>query len=476
MPEEGPLRGVQSVLLGMLGDLSVRRVLERLADSARDLASATEAVIRLSAPDWAPLVVSSSSPQRRVPEDGDPPPRADPPETRPWDAAVDSGRTLLSVPLRAHGAHLGELFLTGPDPFAPDVEELVTALAGAAGAAAWNARLYEEAQGRERWLDATLSVTADLVCGQGLAPRRELDLVAGRALAASQSALALVAVPDGRAFRIAAAAGSVPSPTLLAVLAERLPQPTGHAQDGEAAIWLGTDATEGLGPLLAARLGRSPAAGVLLLARKEGSSYTRPDVSAAAVFCSNTALALEVRARSLGGDALAADRARIGEGVRERIVPRLVSAGLSLRQLALLAPAASAAALVEEVSHQLDTAVEGLLQTADLLGGGQVLQTGEAASFSAQLLAAVGSSADAAGVEARLTILGGAEMIPADAAGRLLALVEETVAAAGEARPGARVGLTVSAEEDAAELVVHGDTAAGRRRIRVPFVPPSSPA
>ncbi|MGT2462475.1 hypothetical protein [Sinomonas atrocyanea] len=268
----------------------------------------------------------------------------------------------------------------------------------------------------------------------------------------------------------------MPSPALLAVLAERLPQPTGHAQDGEAAMWLGTDATEGLGPLLAARLGRSPAAGVLLLARKEGSSYTRPDVSAAAVFCSNAALALGVRARSVGGNALAADRARIGDGVRERIVPRLMSAGLSLGQLALLVPAASAAALVDEVSCQLDTAVQNLLQATDLLGGGQGLPTGGAASFSAELLAAVSSCAEAAGVEAHLTILGPAEVIPPDAAGRLLALVKEVVAAAGEARPGARVGLTVSAEEEAAELVVHGEAAAARRRIRVPFVFPSSPA
>ncbi|AMM34698.1 hypothetical protein SA2016_4046 [Sinomonas atrocyanea] len=476
MPERGPLRDLQSMLLGMLGDLSVRRVLERLADSARDLASATEAVIRLSAPDWAPLVVSSSSPERRVPEDGDPPPGADPPGTSPWDAATDSGRTLLSVPIRAHGAHLGELFLTGRGPFAPEVEELIAALAAAAGAAAWNARLYEEAQGRERWLDATLSVTADLVSGQGLVAGRELDLVAGRALAASQSTLALVALPDGGSFRIAAAAGTMPSPTLLAVLAERLPQPTGHAQDGEAAIWLGTDATEGLGPLLAARLGRSPAPGVLLLARKEGSSYTRPDVSAAAVFCSNAALALGMRARSLGGEALAADRARIGDGVRERIVPRLLSAGLSLRQLALLAPAASAAALVEEVSRQLDTAVQNLLQTGELFGTGHLTQGVEAASFSAELLAAVSASADAAGVEAQITILGCTEVVPADAAGRLLALVNEVVAAAGEAQSGARVDLTVSAEEQAAELVVHGEAATARRRIRVPFAHPSSPA
>jgi GAF domain-containing protein len=476
MPEQGPLRGLQSVLLGMLGDLSVRRVLERLADSARELVGASEAVVRLSAPDWAPLEVSSSSPERRVPEAVDPPPDDDPPGTRPWDSAVDGGRTLLSVPIRAHGAHLGELFLTGRGPFSPDEEDLVTGLAAAAGAAAWNARLYEEAQGRERWLDATLSVTADLVSGRGCVAGREFDLVAGRALTASQSVLALIAVPDGGAFRIAAAAGTVPSPTLLAVLAERLPQPTGHAQDGEAAIWLGTDATEGLGPLLAARLGRSPAAGVLLLARKEGSSYTRPDVSAAAVFCSNAALALRVRARGLGRDALAAERLRIGDGVRERIVPRLVSAGLSLRQLAPLAPAASAAALVEEVSRQLDTAVQGLLQTADLLGAGEDTDTEGTASFSADLLAAARSSAEAAGVEVQLTILGPTEAIPVDAGGRLLALTREVIAAAGDGQAGARIGLTVSAEEQAADLTVHGHSPAGQRRIRVPFVQHPSPA
>lgn len=446
MPERGPLGDLQSVLLGLLGDLSAVGVLQRLVDAARALVGASEARVMLTAPGWPPSAVVSPPGQATEQEDDDDPP---PP-------------ALLSVPIRAHGAGLGELLLTDKEEgaYTKEDERLLAALAEAAGAAVWNARLYEESQGRQRWLEATLGVTADLVSGQTLRPGRELDLLAGRALRASQSMLALVAVPEGRSFRVAAASGTVPSQKLLRGVAVRLRQPTAHAQDGDAALWLGPDAAEGLGPILAARLGSGSVPGsVLVLAREKGAAYTRSDVSAAAVFGANAGLALDLRSRAEGNDAVLADRRRIAEAVQDLIIPQLMAAGLTLQSLGPLMPAEKAAPLIGEVSRQLDTAVQSLVQTVGMLGGGQDLPRDQTAAFSGALLAAAQTVTRDADAAVQITIEGHTESIPADAERRLIDLAAEVLDVVSDGHhTGTRVSLTVTAGEHEAELIVQEQT------------------
>jgi len=77
-------------------------------------------------------------------------------------------RTFLGVPIRVREEVYGNLYLTekrGGSPFDADDEALLTALAAAAGVAIDNARLYDEARRRQRWMEATAELTQGLLSG-----------------------------------------------------------------------------------------------------------------------------------------------------------------------------------------------------------------------------------------------------------------------------------------------------------------------
>src|SRR5918912_2736452 len=69
--------------------------------------------------------------------------------------------SFLGVPVRTREQIFGNLYLAekqDADEFSEDDEEIVVALAAAAGVAIDNARLYSLAQRRERWLTATAEI------------------------------------------------------------------------------------------------------------------------------------------------------------------------------------------------------------------------------------------------------------------------------------------------------------------------------
>jgi hypothetical protein len=106
-------------------------------------------------------------------------------------------RTFLGVPIRARGEVFGRLYLTeknGGPGFTPDDEVVVQALAGAAGIAVDNARLYEEARRRQRWLEATGEITAELLGATD--PTEALRLIANRARELTGADYTVIAVPD----------------------------------------------------------------------------------------------------------------------------------------------------------------------------------------------------------------------------------------------------------------------------------------
>ena len=77
-------------------------------------------------------------------------------------------RRFLGVPVWARGEVFGRLYLTEKHSgagFTEDDEIVVRALAGAAGIAIDNSRLYETARRRRRWLEATAEVTTKLLGG-----------------------------------------------------------------------------------------------------------------------------------------------------------------------------------------------------------------------------------------------------------------------------------------------------------------------
>ena len=81
-----------------------------------------------------------------------------PPNHPPMDS-------FLGVPIKVRDAVFGNLYLTGrrTGDFTESDEELMRAVAGTAAIAIENARLYDEARRRERWLQATAEVSQQLL-------------------------------------------------------------------------------------------------------------------------------------------------------------------------------------------------------------------------------------------------------------------------------------------------------------------------
>ncbi|WP_063043084.1 sensor histidine kinase [Nocardia pseudovaccinii] len=105
--------------------------------------------------------------------------------------------TFLGVPVKVRDEIFGNLYLTekaGGQEFTDDDEVVVRALAAAAGIAISNARLYEQSQIRQQWLEANRDVATELLAGGE--PNEVLELVTDRALQLTQSACSFLSLPE----------------------------------------------------------------------------------------------------------------------------------------------------------------------------------------------------------------------------------------------------------------------------------------
>ena len=258
--------------------------------------------------------------------------------------------TFLGVPIRARGEVFGRLYLTeksNGQPFTEDDEAVVQALAGAAGIAVDNARLYEDARRRQRWLEAIGEVTAELL-GAG-DPDEALRLIAGRALELTGADYTFIAVPDDpdaapadlTELTVVVCAGfdsdvvtgrkiPVVGSTLGAVFADHMPRSVPS---------LAFDFAEGsgvkFGPALALPLGAGELiSGVLLTVRAQGSAiFDELQFQVGSSFADQAALALQ-RAEnqaSLRELEVLADRDRIARDLHDHVIQRLFAIGLAMQ-------------------------------------------------------------------------------------------------------------------------------------------------
>ena len=122
--------------------------------------------------------------------------------------------SFLGVPLRAGGTVYGNLYVTESergDDFSAEDEQLLTALAGAAGIAVENALLLEAARRREAWQAASARLAGDLLAGE-LPPEGELQHlleVAVEVARAHGAAITEVADTDPGRATVTAAAGQL---------------------------------------------------------------------------------------------------------------------------------------------------------------------------------------------------------------------------------------------------------------------------
>ncbi|MDE3723995.1 MULTISPECIES: sensor histidine kinase [Nocardiopsis] len=108
--------------------------------------------------------------------------------------------SFLGVPIQVRDEIFGNLYLTEKadgGEFDEDDESVVLALATAAGVAIENARLYEEARLRERWLAASTEITTRLL--SGAATGEVLTYMAAQAREIGGADTAVILLPDPRA-------------------------------------------------------------------------------------------------------------------------------------------------------------------------------------------------------------------------------------------------------------------------------------
>jgi signal transduction histidine kinase len=378
--------------------------------------------------------------------------------------------SFLGVPVRTRDQNFGNLYLAekrDANEFSDDDEEIVIALAAAAGVAIDNARLFAVARRRERWLAATAEITSVLL---GTVRRTEaLRLIARRAREVSGAGLVLVLLydQDNSRYTIEVADGADPAS---AELVGKLVPVDGEevrafAQEQyrlvdslrEIADWPGPVPE---GPALAAPLAGSDRLHGVLIVAQDAGHVVRDGAEAVllASFAGQAALALE-RARAQDEReqlVVLADRERIARDLHDVVIQRLFATGM---QLQAIAPHT----LRPEAAERVGTAVDDLDATIrDIRRAIFELRAPAGVSLRGELGAAVDAAAGALGFRPFLDVSGPVDStVPDDIAPEVLAVVREALsnvarhAHASTVRVSVRVAdgrLTVRVEDDGAGM------------------------
>ncbi|HEY3737830.1 MAG TPA: GAF domain-containing protein [Jatrophihabitans sp.] len=256
-----------------------------------------------------------------------------------------SMESFLGVPIHSRAEIFGNLYLADSvnGVFSEEDEELAVALALAAGTAVSNARLYRDAQLKQRWLEASVEIGAQLLASDGEDP---LHLIARRAMDIADADLVSVALTtsDGESVLIEVAFGEEAdrisarrfplSKTLTrSVLINEqplvLPQTNHLTLDNSFLAEI-----EDRGPAMVLPLhGGAQSRGTLMLMRREGrAAFSESEAVMAAGFASHASVALELAAaRSLDQKIkLHEDRDRIARDLHDHVIQELFAIGISL--------------------------------------------------------------------------------------------------------------------------------------------------
>ena len=296
-------------------------------------------------------------------------------------------RSFLGVPVRVHDEVVGNLYLTekqGGADFTSHDEEIVSALAAAAGVAIVNARLHEKAAHRERWLSAAAEVTRLLL--EPGADEGALQVIADRARELAGADVAwVVAGPDDAHLAVQLVSGLTATPEAIArvdlsrslarhVVVTGVPVTVDDLVQDERAL----DVAEplgwpALGPAVVVPLrGSEEEKGVVGLAWLRGTPREQAsiDPSLPTMFAEQAALALHLaQARRDQQDLLLLhDRDRIARDLHDLVIQRLFAVGLTLQGAARLPDRDRAAERLDQAVDELDLTIREIRRAIFALG------------------------------------------------------------------------------------------------------------
>ncbi|WP_052685507.1 GAF domain-containing sensor histidine kinase [Lentzea aerocolonigenes] len=380
---------VLDVVLSFAGDDSLSELLHHVVESACEL---------IEAPYGALAVVNGHKELLELTHD----------DGRPHITSGDPRSIgvadFLGAPIKVHDETFANLFLSGKPEFTAQDQDILTALATAAGSAIGHLDRYERTRRREAWLRAAAEVTTNLLTGT--TGRDALYQVATTARQTADAHFAALALPDYNGDLVIEVTdggtydaegmkvprdGSVSYRVYESGKAECHDEGTVSTVPGPCAVV----------PLTVG----DRTIGVLILARRRGEPKF-DDKDLVEVFAAQAALVLEfTRAR---GDterlAVLEDRDRIARDLHDLVIQRLFGLGLGLQ--GLTSANAKISGFVEEVDHTIREIRRTIFSLQEPPSG--------STSLRGQLLNAVHDSARLLGFEPDVSLEGPLDTVVPD--------------------------------------------------------------
>lgn len=271
--------------------------------------------------------------------------------------------TFLGVPVRIRGTVFGNLYLTekaGGTTFTEQDEQLLDALARAAGFVIDNARSFARSERRRQWLEASAAIV------ESLQPPVQLDAALGRivlgALGVSGALAVAVVQRSEDGYAVEAADGSEAG--ILDALVEELEE---HIQRSEThadlvVVRRGELGTVVLVPLRAHLVDT----GVLMVVLGAGRGTLAADeAELLASFADQASLALD-RAQAVSDREelmLVTDRDRIARDLHDLVIQRLFATGLHLQGARRTATGDDIKARLDDAVADLDVTIRDIRST-----------------------------------------------------------------------------------------------------------------
>ncbi|MEU5323606.1 GAF domain-containing protein [Streptomyces sp. NPDC021056] len=372
------------------------------------------------------------------------------PEHHPWM------RSFLGLPIRVQGEIFGNLYLTekrGDGPFNDDDLDMVRVLATEAGIAIGNARLYEAAQQRERWIDGSVAVTTALLSGGHVDDALQVVAEQTRRLSGATAGIVLLPADEG-GLEVAAVAADQPS-NLLGTVVPPESKLVAELLDGQAVFMddAGADPrmisplARGYGPTMMLPLhsdGR--VLGALVTPRTRGERpFTESERTLAIQFASQAALALMMADAQRDRERLAVyeDRDRIARDLHDLVIQRLFATGMMLES-------AQRGSVVPDVREGVGKAVDALDVTIqEIRTAIFALQQGPAekpAALRTRVLREINTAAVPLGFKPSHRFVGPVDTLVGDLTGKnLIAALREALSNASRHAKACRIDVVVDA-------------------------------
>ncbi|MCD5350293.1 GAF domain-containing sensor histidine kinase [Kineosporia mesophila] len=449
---EKQLHRLLDAVVAVASDLSLPDTLRRITELAADLAEAKYAALGLLGPDGVDLIdfITVGIPTHERLRIGEPPRGkgilgvlidlpvplrldnlADHPASTGFPPNHPPMGSFLGVPLRVRGEVFGNLYLTekrGGGAFTERDEQLIVALAAAAGIAIENSRLFDVTRRREAWLTAAGDVTKSLLAGAETEETMRLVVERASTVAGGGASFLLLNDSDG-GLSVRAAYGENTGDTLgtsYHLSESRLSQARAFLTEGFVTGTGISDCYSGPAVLVPLVVGDS-VIGVLSVARGPGDEpYSEADMHMVESFAGQAALAVQFSRQASDRQRLAVleDRDRIARDLHDLVIQRIFAVGLGLQSISMnignQAQAGKLSGLIDDLDttiHAIRTSIFSLQQPDD-----------EPTSLRSEALGVVSESTGALGFEPVLTFRGPVDtLVPASVYNDLLAVLREAL-------------------------------------------------